>query len=159
MSSHCQCDTAVTIRYHARPAPFPSGCFCVCVCLWGQALSLFYDKDVTYPAQCVFVWERQRKNHDSTTAEAHQWNSSSSLNPLKWDLTRTLTWTYTGYSACQGLITLRVVQLEYCPQCPQVIARHYDTKMAPHCVRWKVTELITWAAAFSAAFKSNHKLK
>lgn len=100
----------------------------VFVCLWGQALSLFYNKDVTFPCT-VCERGRERRNHDSTTAEAHQWNSSASLKSLKWDLTHAYTHTHMSRF---NYITWS--QLECYPQESIGHRRHYkavhDVKMS-----------------------------
>ena len=162
MSSHSQCDTALTIRYHTRPAPFPSGCLCVCVCK-GKHCPCFYDKDVTFPALCVcvsvrvclFVCIRERqwresRNHDSTTAR-HMTEGphpvqipQMGFNTGSHEHTHTHTHTHTqseSHFACQGLITLCVVQLEYYPQ--------GHCKMVHNAKRLKVTDFIILAADFS----------
>ena len=72
----------VTLLWQSDTTPglllSPRGVF-----MWERALPLFYDKDVTFPELCLCerATERERESHDSTTAEAHQWNSLSCLNP------------------------------------------------------------------------------
>lgn len=111
---HC-CDNQIPCQACAFPLEvFVCVCESVCECWGGQSLSLFTDKDITFPYS-VHVRMREedskRKTHDSTAFVTHQRNSLTCLNPYKWDFT----WTHThrvwaAHSACHGLITLLVVQ-------------------------------------------------
>lgn len=117
---HC-CDKQIP----RQAGSFASGWFSVCVC--EGELFLWQGHNLPCPL-LKFVWVRLGRE-----SERGSWlnNSRSTwvklLIPPKsfqWDLKHTHTHTESkGPSACQCLIKLHVVQLEYHPQCPSVITR------------------------------------
>lgn len=106
----------VTLLWQSDTAPgllpSPQG-----ACVWGQAPSLFYDKDVTFPALCVCLTETER--------EKESWlnnNRSTSVKllilpkSLKWDLTHTLIWIHT-HCKCWPLCMSRFNYITWGPDC------------------------------------------
>lgn len=150
---HC-CDNQIP----RQACSFPLRGF---VCLWGQALSLLYDKDITFPlCMCVCLHKRDRKKESWLHNSKRK--SLSCLNPENGiSHTHTRTHVSVGHSACQGLITLRVVQLEYYPQCNHKTSQGSPRLRdgPPYYIRSKVNELIMWATASSAAFKNKPQIE
>lgn len=116
----------------------------------GNALSLFYDRDVTFPALCVFSnGQRKREreswlnNSRSTSVKLHILPKSPQMgfNTRSHDYTLVVS---AGHSACQGLITLRVVQLVT----RLVSTGHCKTRGSPQCKKIFNIEFITRAGAF-----------
>lgn len=110
-SSHCQCDTAVTIRYHARPAPFPWRCLCVSVWVRVSAISVPVHWQGHYLPYTVHVHMREEDswlNNSRNTSEKLPDQPKSSQMGFHMNTHTHTVWA--AHSACQGLITLLVVQ-------------------------------------------------